>query len=706
MRTWKTLLYNLAFAANTLLLFFVLAEQWVVVPAWLHVAGRMHPILLHFPIVLLLLLLLLEWVPAAVKEHSILDGLWLFTLNLTVFSALFGWILSREDGYGSETVLLHKWGGIFLSIFALSWYQLRRWIQSRKAYLGIASFLLVAGLFVTGHQGAILTHGDDFLLAPVKGNEQGPPVAFEDAVVFDHVIQPILNAKCVSCHNTGKAKGDLVMETAASLLRGGKNGLLWDSSATDYGLLLQRVHLPTDHKEHMPPKGKPQLTENEIALLYYWIRSGAQMTGKLSSLPETDSLRLLTAGLFESNVSPVYSFAAAGESEIEKLNSHYRVVQPIASGSPALEVNFFGASQFKPEELKELLKIKEQLVRLNLNRMPVGDEDLEMLKQFPNLRMLNLSFSNITDRALPVLKQLPALRELSLSGTAITTAGLAGAAMPLKKLYCWNTGVRSEDLDLLKKAWGETLLETGFEGDTILIQLNEPIILNEESIFSEPFELKMKHFVQGAELRYTLDGSEPDSLTSPVYKEPFKITKTTVVKARAFKKGWISSSTIIRQFFGSGGKPDSISLAYAPDPAYKGAGGKTLIDEVKGDDNFRNGSWLGYKQAPLDARVYFESPRQLSSVSVSTLVGVGSYIMPPAEIQVWDMEGKPGMIAREIPIQPKKDTPQYQKIFVLNIPEKKYRDLRLVIKHLPSLPSWHPGKGQPGWIFVDELFFE
>ena len=708
MRTWKTLLYNLAFAANTLLLFFVLAEQWVVIPSWLQVAGRMHPLLLHFPIVLILLLLILEWMPQARNNSDGMDLLWLGTLNLTVFSALFGWILSREEGYGSDAVTLHKWGGVFLSLFALVWYHLRKWMQSRRIALSVSSALMIVGLILTGHQGAVLTHGDDFLLAPVKGTESSPPVAIEDAIVYDHVIQPILEAKCVSCHNSSKAKGELVMETAASLLRGGKNGLLWDTTAKEYGLLLQRVHLPLNHKEHMPPKGKPQLTDEEIAILYHWIKSGSSMEGKLADLPETDSLRLLTASLFVSGEEAVYTFSPAAESVIEKLNSYYRIVQPIAAESPALEVNYFGASQFKPEELKDLLQIKEQLVHLNLNRMPVTDKDLELLKQFPNLRNLNLSFSDITDKALPVLKQLASLRELSLSGTAVTTAGLSSNPIPVKSLYCWSTGVKPEDIPALQKVWGDTRLETGFAGDTIRIQLNPPIVQNDEQIFSQPFELKLKHFVQGADLRYTLDGSEPDSLQSPVYKGPVTITKTTQVKARAFKKGWISSATVSRQFFGSGGKPDSIRLLTAPDPSYKGSGAQTLVDEVKGDGNFRSGKWLGYKDRDLEVQVEFKESRSLRNLSVSTLVGVGSYIMPPKEIQVWgtEQDGKPQLLAKEIPRQHTMDTVQYEKIYTVNLPEKKYKQLKIIVKHLPLLPSWHPGKGSPGWVFVDELFFE
>ena len=126
----------------------------------------------------------------------------------------------------------------------------------------------------------------------------------------------------------------------------------------------------------MPPQEKPQLTNEEAEILSRWIRRGANFTTKVASLPEKDSLRLLAAPLFQNIETDDYTFAAGDESKIKALNNNYRVVRPLALGSPALGVEFFSAEQFKPEQLKELLAVKEQIVSLNLNKMPVADKDL------------------------------------------------------------------------------------------------------------------------------------------------------------------------------------------------------------------------------------------------------------------------------------------------------------------------------------------
>ena len=65
--------------------------------------------------------------------------------------------------------------------------------------------------------------------------------------------------------------------------------------------------------------------------------------------------------IFSTIETDEYDFAAADESKVKSLNNNYRVVYPLAKNSPALGAEFFSASQFNPESLKELLSVKQQL---------------------------------------------------------------------------------------------------------------------------------------------------------------------------------------------------------------------------------------------------------------------------------------------------------------------------------------------------------
>ncbi len=715
MQRWKTILFNTSFAFNCMLLFLLIFESRLLLPAWVQAVGRMHPLLLHFPIVLLLLTIFWELFAGIKKmdlpeQTNIGDGLLLVTSLTSVISALMGLLLSKEDGYTQDVVAWHKWGGVLISLISLAWYTCRVRIRSMKVALTFTAITAVIVVVFTGHLGADITHGDNFLLAPVSKDKQLPNVLFEDAIIYANMVQPILKSKCISCHNEKKAKGELVMETFASLVKGGKNGALWDSTKNDVGLLLSRIHLPMENKKHMPPSGKPQLTEEEESILYHWIRSGASATVKVAELPETDTLRMLASTIFNTiETTDEYTFKPADEAKIKALHNNYRLVTPLSEGSPALGVTFFSAVQFKTEQLKELLTVKGQIVSLNLNKMPVTDNELATIAQFINLRKLNLSFTNIKGTNIAALNTLKELKQLSLSGTGVTAASIAAlSSLPkLTELYIWNTPAQSENLVALQKQFKNTQIQTGFKGDTITIKLNPPMVENEEQIVIEPVALKLKHFVKGAIIHYTTDGTDPDSLLSPIFKDGFMVNKNMTVKAKAFKPGWISSDVTERTFYSAGHRIDSIRLLQpAPDEPYKSISAKVLADTKKGETDFRSGKWIGYKGIPMQALLYFDTLQNISSVTISNLVDIGSYIMPPQQVEVWagNDPAHLRLIKKINPPQPAKEAPSYMKGYEVNFNAVKEKYLKIVMVPVGKLPGWHRGKGEKGWAFVDEIF--
>jgi uncharacterized membrane protein len=713
MHRGKNIIFNVTFALNILLLFLFIFDSRLNVPAWLQVFGRMHTLFLHFPIVMIALCIFWELFSGYKKSYvgvkaEIGDDLLLAAAITSVITALMGLFLSRESGYTPDLLIWHKWGGIFISFLSLAWYVLRVKVRQIKPALLTTAGAAMVMIIITGHLGGNITHGQDFILAPIIPEKQKPHVLFEDAQIYADMVQPILQAKCMSCHNSQKAKGELIMETQEMLLKGGKDGKLWDSTQNDFGLLMQRIHLPPTSKKHMPPDGKPQLTEEEAQILYYWIKGGANFTAKVDSLPKTDTLRLLAASLFQTIETDDYTFEPADEKKVNALNNNYRVVKPLAISSPALGVEFFSVEQFKPDQLKELSEVKNQIVSLNLDKMPVGDEDLKTISQFANLRKLNLSFTNITGATLNELAKLKELKMLSLSGTKVKLSNLqALLTMPkLTKLFVWNTPLSPDDLKRLQQQFKATDIETGFRGDTVVIKLNPPVIQNEEQVITKPEQLLIKHYVKGTTIRYTTDGSDPDSIHSPVYNDNVMLDKKETVKAKAFKPGWISSDVVEKIFYKAGVVPDSIELISQPDPQYKGQGATTLDDGKLGSLNYRDGMWLAYRVEPMEAFFYFNKESKVSSVTVSSVVDINSYLMPPKEIEVWGGNDKAALhlLKRLQPKQPSKAVPTYLTSYDVTFTPSEIKVLKLVLKPLIKLPAWHKGKGDKGWVFTDEVF--
>src|SRR6185295_18728115 len=100
----KNILFNTSFAINCMLIFLLLFENRIQLPGWLQVAGRMHPMILHFPIVLTVLYVLYiiflrsKLSPASI---AIQIGEWLLLLAAftAALTAIMGLFLSREEGY-------------------------------------------------------------------------------------------------------------------------------------------------------------------------------------------------------------------------------------------------------------------------------------------------------------------------------------------------------------------------------------------------------------------------------------------------------------------------------------------------------------------------------------------------------------------------------------------------------------------------------
>lgn len=715
MNVLKNLVFSLTISANCLLAFLLVFNDRIVVPASLQVAGRMHPLFLHFPIVLLILSIVWtlihrknQLIPQQLSE-DIGKGLILFAAFTSVLTALMGLFLSREAGYSQESLQWHKWNGVFVSWITLLWYSFYTALSRTKLTLIISAVSLVL-IFITGHQGAEITHGDNFLLAPITPEQKQRRASFDEALVFADMVKPILNAKCMSCHNSNKAKGDLIMETQKSLLKGGKDGPLWDSTKPDLGLLFQRLHLPLEEKKHMPPNNKEQLTDQEMVILYRWVKEGADFKLRVKDLSPTDTLRSIAEKLFKAEAEETYDFAAADEKKIDQLNTNYRAVYKIAKESPALGVDFYGAAFFKPEQLTELLAVKTQIISLNLDKIPVADEDLKTIGQFTNLRSLNLSFTKISGSGLSNLSTLTHLKSLSLSNTGVKNTDMA-KLKPLKELrhlFVWNTSIAASDTKSINAVNPDLVIDFGIKTDTILTKLNPPQLQNENPIIDTPILLSLKHYVPGINIHYTLDGTDPDSIHSPVYTGNVELTKKVLVKAKAFKKGWLASDVMEDQFYHGNFKPDTIVLMTPTDSLYPGKGSLTLYNLEKGDmDNLRSGKWLGFRKNPMECLLVFSKPIPANEISISSLVDRNGLVLPPQGIEVWggDDSKKLKLLTRLSPPQPDSSKPGALVLIDCKFKPVNLRYIKLLVSPVAHLPKKLASKkNKTGWFFVDELF--
>ncbi len=705
---------NILLFFNTLILFLLIFENNLIIPEWLQPLGRMHPMLLHFPIVLLLVSIIMEFFQFKIKEDSrvfyqnITSRIMISGILLAAITVIMGIFLSLEDSYeGGDVLNWHKCSGVSIVFLAslIFIFKSSAWYKDTLAKAG--AIILSICIVLAGHFGAVLTHGENFVLEPVTKSQLVP---IEQALVYDHVIQPIFQEKCVSCHSDAKLKGKLKLTDSASIMKGGKTGKLYVAGDPQISLLLERIHMPMSNKKHMPPSGKPQLSPEEVRILFQWIKDRPDFKKRVMDLPENDSLRILAAVRLKpvDKVEDEYDFAAADEETIKDLNNFYRMVSPVSRESPALAVSFFSKSAYNSKSLEELSEIKEQIVSLRLSRMPVKDDDLDFISKLKELRKLDLNFTDINGSGLQDLSSLKKLQVLSLSGTKIKLQQLLPLTSNknLRELSVWNTLLTENDILQLKKANSSLDIITGFKDDgSTLIQLSKPSLKNSSRVFMSQTNLQIIHPRKDVIIRYTIDGKDPDSLTSPVFKKDIIISENSVIKAKAYKAGWKSSEISNFTFYKSAFNPDSIFLLSIPDISYKGNGTRTLIDGKLAEADVNNTNWQGFKEKDMLVMLNFKKPVQISSTVLNSIINVNSSVFPPSRIEVYggpDMSNLKLLNSYDPKMPAQKDSQQSIK-YEVKFKPTSISYLKIIAKPLKKLPSWHPAKGKPALILFDEI---
>ncbi len=704
------------FGSMIFLLFLVTFEVLITIPGWLAVAGRMHPMLLHFPIVLLLLSFFTLWVPVSKGE----DNEWLDLLRLMAalsasVTAILGMLLSLEDGRSGTMLLWHKWGGVGIAILGFLFYAYysfcRKYLPAGRAF----TLAGTVGIFLTGHWGANLTHGEDYVLAPIRSKEI-KMVAPEEAFVFADVIQPILHRKCVSCHGTSSVKGDLLLDNLSGVLQGGKSGPLYVPGQAAASLLIERIHLPMEDEKRMPPASKPQLTPAEEAILYSWIQSGAVTDKKLFDLAETDSFRIAATEFLQApsggSATLAYAFEAMDEKKVAALNNNYRTIVPLGKGSPALAASLYGRYVYDKKALEEMLPLRKQLVELNLSRLPVKDDDLKVIAQLENLTKLNLNYTDVTSAGLEALEPLEHLREISLSGTAITAEGLQKlVALPaIASVFIWDTKVDSMQLRSIRDNNRHVLIEAGYKDDgTEIIALSPPLIKTPPGVFENSIELELSHPLPGVEIRFTTDGTDPDSVSGNLYSSPITIDGNATVKARADKPGWYGSSIAQASYIRKGLTPDSIWYGTHPVQKFTPPSIQHLTDgELGGFDNVGNGDWAGFRESDAVYYVLFNKPTTVQSVLLILSNNSARHIFPPEYMEVLGGMDQHSLkpLGWVVPEQPKNgDLPSLMEL-KLPFGPTELKCLKIVARPIRAVPEWTNRKRPPGWFFVSELIID
>jgi mono/diheme cytochrome c family protein len=410
---------------------------------WQQFLGRFHPLVVHLPIGLILLVPLLEL--AGKYRPAMLEAA-MFVLSLSVLSCLLaltlGYLLAYGSGDAGAGVARHMWGAIALTIAVLACALLRASSGSPRGFYPYMLACVLLLLAWTAHQGGSLTHGNNYLTeylpAPLKrfgvGTVRAEASPFPDSFYAQH-IHPIFDANCVVCHGAQKVKGRLRLDTYDRAMRGGEDGAVIIPEKPERSILLQRITLPPDQKKFMPSEGKPPLKPEEIAWIRAWILQGAS--------PELKSLAGIYVREKEAPLPQVTDYSAKMTEIAQTAKSVGVTLVPVSRNlGDGLILNTVDAGQkFGDAQLAGLVRFAPYIVEAQLGRTSVTDGCFPTLAKFTHLRALHLEETAVTGAGLSSLTQLPQLSYLNLSGTRVTEAATAPlkTMKNLRHLYLYNT---------------------------------------------------------------------------------------------------------------------------------------------------------------------------------------------------------------------------------------------------------------------------
>jgi hypothetical protein len=267
-------------------------------------------------------------------------------------------------------------------------------------------------------------------------------------------VLPVLEKNCFECHNAEKQKGKLRLDSRELMLKGGDTGTAVVVGKGSESLLLQRVLLPRDNDEAMPPKGEG-LSKAQQEILKAWINEGAEWPAD-AVVKEDKPDPAKVAGPKPS---------AAELKAVEELAKFGVQARELANGVNWRYANFRVAGTKFDAKAFATLKDIQNLQELNLANVEVPDAALANLSGLKNLAKLNLSGSTVTDAGLVHLKNLQSLTYLNLFNTKVTDEGLKHLAglKNLQSLFLFETKATDAGIASLQKALPTTRIDRGWD---------------------------------------------------------------------------------------------------------------------------------------------------------------------------------------------------------------------------------------------------
>ena len=463
-----------------------IGKEMAGVPAILEFFGNLHPVVVHFPIALVIVAAGAEIFGVFCRGHrrySMTIVCVVVAAFFSIFAAWAGWLNAIGDarsGTAERVLLFHRWIGIAMAsvititliVTLIDMARPRYWLLAcSRATLILAALLVM----VAGYLGGELVYGNGYLLSAFNQSSSAGRVAVGDedlesrapsdflggarvvaqgpsenanVVLYKDKVVPILAAHCYSCHGPKKQRGSLRLDQMSSLLsQQPPTTVIVPGDASASGMI-QRVTLSHDDVDFMPASGEP-LSAGQIDILRSWINNGAPIvldSGPVLVGDKTPSVEVIKSPAVDPDVITVPLSNEQGAALNRLQEQGIRVVL-ISEKTTGLEVNAsVGAVAFDQEMISDIGVLGEHVVWLSFGRTAITDEDLNIIPLLTNLQRLRLDGTEIGDGAMSYIAIPKNLNWLNIYDTNVSDQSIPVLASmsALRRIFVWDSSISKQ----------------------------------------------------------------------------------------------------------------------------------------------------------------------------------------------------------------------------------------------------------------------
>jgi hexosaminidase len=192
-----------------------------------------------------------------------------------------------------------------------------------------------------------------------------------------------------------------------------------------------------------------------------------------------------------------------------------------------------------------------------------------------------------------------------------------------------------------------------------------------------------------------------------IYESTFRINHTSLLQVQPYKNNKIYGGIIKIPFDVHAAVNKNVEYETPFSEWYTAGGNKGLVDSKLGTLDFRDGSWQGFWGKDMECIIDFDNKiKGISSISANFYQYSNSWIFIPQEMRAeisddgknWTGWGK---VISEVDLKLRGKF--IHKLTIDNGEKKSFRYLKIKVKNVGKVPSWHEAAGSDAWIFMDEI---